>query len=398
LLFKGKPLIAHDEAFAIEESLPHGHVEAILMMIRHLDLDSLICSTSCRQRDLVIAMIVDRLIHAGSKLATTRQWHMTTLASKLGVDTADVDELYDALDWLLQRQADIENALAKRHLNEGALVLYDVSSSYYEGHTCPLARFGNGRDGKKGLPIIVYGVLTDRQGRPVAVDVYPGNTGDPTTVPDQIRKLRDRFKLERIVIAGDRGMLTQTQLEAMKDIPGLGWVSALRCESIRHLMQDDVLQMSLFDLHNIAEISSPDFPGERLIACYNPLLAADRARTRSELVAATEKILQAIQRDVHRRTKKPLTNGEIGVKVGKAINKYKVGKHFKVIIEHGTLCWERKQESIDREAALDGIYVIRTSENAADMSKEDVVRSYKRVSPFTNTLNPMKSRKKLMNY
>jgi hypothetical protein len=257
-LLKGEKLVPVGEALTIEQSKPHGHVEAILRAFRKLGLPALIAAKRCRERDLVVAMIAERLIHPCSKLASTRHWNDTTLAEELGVGDAEVDELYDALDWLLARQSRIERKLAARHLDDGDRVLYDVTSSYYEGRTCPLVKFGHNRDGKKGLPIIVYGVMTDREGRPVAVQVYPGNTGDPTTVPDQVDKLRTRFGLSHVVLVGDRGMLTQARIEELKKHPGLGWISALRSGSIRALVQEGTVQASLFDERNLAEIVSPE--------------------------------------------------------------------------------------------------------------------------------------------
>ena len=253
-VLKDEPLVSPDDAFAIERSWPHGHVEAVLETIRRIGLDTLIGAKRTRERDLVLAMIVERLIAPCSKLATTRMWHSTTLAQRLAVGDADEDELYAAMDWLLVRQSRIEKKLAARHLGEGQQVLYDVSSSYYEGHTCALVQFGHSRDGKRGKPIVVYGVLTDVQGRPVAVEVYPGNTGDPSTVADQVETLKGRFGLERVVLVGDRGMLTQTQIEVLKTHPGIGWISALRSEKVRQLADEKHLQLSLFDEKNLAEI------------------------------------------------------------------------------------------------------------------------------------------------
>jgi hypothetical protein len=257
----GERFIAAADAFQIQRNLPHGHVQAVLGTICKLGLDNVIGSQRCRERDLVLAMIAERLLHPCSKLATTRTWHTTTLAEELGVADCDEDDLYRALNWLLARQARIESKLAQRHLRDGAIILYDVSSSYYEGHTCPLARFGHDRDGKKGRPIIVYGLLTDREGRPVAIEVYPGNTGDPTTVPGQVEKMRQRFGLSRVVLVGDRGMLAETQIGKLREHPGLGWVSALRGPAIRELVESGCLQRSLFDEQNLAEIRSADYPG-----------------------------------------------------------------------------------------------------------------------------------------
>src|SRR3954454_24776343 len=377
---KGETFVPAAEAFRTTRSLPHGHVEAVLTMIRKLDLEELIASKASPQRDLVIAMIAERLLFPSSKLANTRHWHSTTLAEELNVAYATEDHLYEAMDWLLRRQTAIEKRLARRHLGEGALVLYDVTSSYYEGRTCPLARFGHDRDGKTGLPIIVYGVLTDADGRPVAVQVYPGNTGDPKTVPDQVEALTKRFGLSRVVLVGDRGMLTRTQIDVLKEHPGLGWISALRSGSIRrffadgHLVRDDLVSVRL------AEITSPDFPGERLVACYNAQLAEQRRHKRQELLAATESDLEVLAASVARPTGQPEKAAEIGVRAGKIINHYKVAKHFTLTIHDGHLGWARNEVAIQKEEFLDGIYVIRTSEPAERLKAADGVRSYKRLA------------------
>jgi transposase len=391
LALKRKDLVPIEDAFSIQRSLPHGHVELLLSMLRKLGLDRIIASKPCRERDLVVAMIVERLLHPCSKLATTRHWHSTTLAGELGVADADEDELYEALDWLLERQERIEGKLARLHLEEGTLARYDVSSSYYEGRTCPLAYYGHDRDGKKDKPIVVYGVLTDSQGCPVAIQVYPGNTGDPTTVPDQVEKLRDRFGLSRVTLVGDRGMLTQKQIDALKQHPGLGWISALRSGAIRSLMNQGAIQRSLFDRTGLAEIASPDYPGERLIVCYNPLLADERARKREDLLQATEKELERIATGVRRRTKKPLSKVEIGLKVGRVVNRFKVSKHFFLHIEEGSFRWERNEESIVSETALDGFYVIRTSEPKDRLSAEDTVRAYKGLSHVEQAFRCLKT-------
>ena len=379
-VLKDEPLVSPDAAFGIERSLPHGHVEAILETIKRIGLDKIISPRRTAERDRVLAMIVERLIRPCSKLATTRLWHTTTLAELLEVNEDDEEALYEAMDWLVARQSRIEKRLAARHLGEGSQVLYDVSSSYYEGRTCPLAEFGHNRDGKKGKAIIVYGVLTDRAGRPVAVQVYPGNTGDPSTVLDQVDTLKQRFALERVILVGDRGMLTQTQIDALRQFPGIGWISALRSEKIRALSDEKHLQLTLFDKQRLAEIQSPDFPGERLIACFNPLLAGERARKRTALVKATEQALEKIRKEVRRRTKTPLSAAEIGQKVGKVINRFKVGKHFETTIAEGKFSYTRDTESIERESELDGLYVIRTSEPKQTLSAEDTVRSYKNLS------------------
>ena len=389
-VLRDEPLVSPTEAFAIERSLPHGHVEVVLETIRRIGLDTLIGAKRSRQRDLVLAMIVERLIAPCSKLATTRAWHSTTLAEELAVGDADEEQLYAAMDWLLARQARIENKLAGRHLSDGGQVLYDVSSSYFEGRSCPLVQFGHSRDGKRGRPIVVYGVLTDAQGRPVSVEVYPGNTADPSTVPDQVEKLKGRFGLKRVVLVGDRGMLTQTQIEVLKTHPGIGWISALRSEKVRQLVDSGALQLSLFDEQNLAEIASRDFPGERLTACFNPLLAEERRRKRDELLAATQAALAKIRAEVRRRTRTPLSAAQIGQKVGRVINRHKMGKHFEVTIEDGAFSYRRREQAIAREAQLDGLYVIRTSEAQEQLSAEQAVRSYKNLARVERAFRTLK--------
>jgi transposase len=389
-VLKGERLVNPKEAFLIERSLPHGHVEAILGTIRAIGLDKLISAKRCRQRDLTLAMIAERLICPSSKLATTRLWHTSTLAQELAVEDATEDDLYQALDWLLERQPRIEKRLAAKHLTDGSLVLYDVTSAHYEGHTCPLVRYGHARGGKKGCPIVVFGLLTDKEGNPVSVDVYAGNTADPTTVPDQVEKLRDRFSLARVVLVGDRGMLTEPKISSFKEHPGLGWISALRSGAIRKLVDQGALQMSLFDQQSLAEIRSPLFPGERLVACFNPLLANERRRKREALLAATQKELDKIVRDVKRRTRTPLDKAAIGKKVGKVLNRHKMGKHFSLKIDDGLLSYERKDRAIDRESSLDGIYVIRTSESEERMSPEDAVRNYKNLAHVERAFRSIK--------
>jgi transposase len=377
---KGETFVPAADAFHITRSLPHGHVEAVRKMIRKLGLEDLVASEPSRRRDLVIAMIAERLLFPSSKLANTRHWHDTTLAEELDVADATEDQLYDAMDWLLARQEAIEKKLARRHLTDGAMVLYDVTSSYYEGKTCPLARFGHDRDGKTGCPIIVYGTLTDADGRPIAVQVYPGNTGDPTTVPDQVETLTKRFGLSRVVLVGDRGMLTQTQIEVLKKHPGLGWISALRSGAIRRLLADGHLIRTDLEAERLAEITSPDFPGERLVACYNPQLAEQRRQKRQDLLAATQAELEALAARVARPADRPETAAEIGVRAGRIINHYKMAKHFILTIRDGHLGWTRKEDAIKHEELLDGIYVIRTSEPTARLAAADGVRSYKRLA------------------
>jgi transposase len=389
-LLQDEPLVSPQDLFCTQKTLPHGHVEAILMAMRQLGLDSLLAAKPCRERDLVMAMIAARLLHPCSKLATTREWHTTTLAEELSVADATEDDLYQAMDWLLERQPRIEKKLAARHLSEDCLVLYDVSSSYYEGHTCPLAQYGHDRDGKKGLPIIVYGVMTDGEGRPIAVEVYPGNTGDPTTVADQVAKLRDRFQLSRVVLVGDRGMLTQPQIDKMKTHPGLGWITALTSVAIRGLLEAGALQLSLLDETNLAEITSPDYPGERLMVCHNPLLEEERGRKRRELLEATEQALTKVTKQVERRKKKPLKEAEIALKVGKVLGRYKMGKHFLYTIGEGKFQWSRRQQTVEEEAKLDGIYVIRTSESVERLSAADTVRSYKSLAQVERAFRTLK--------
>jgi transposase len=389
-VLKNEPVVDPQQALVIERSLPHGHVQAVLQAIKRIGLDTLIAAKRSRERDLVLAMIVERLIHPCSKLATTRLWHSSTLAEELAVTEASEDDLYEAMDWLLERQARIENKLAAQHLAEGAQVLYDVTSSYYEGHSCPLMQFGHDRDGKRGQPIVVYGVLTDAQGRPIALQAYAGNTGDPRTVPDQVEKLRQRFMLKQVVLVGDRGMLTQTQINKLKQYPGLGWISALRSAAIRQLVEGGALQRSLFDEQHLAEISAPEFPGERLIACHNPLLAEERTRKREELLKATEKALERIVRQVARRTKTALTAAEIGKKVGRVVNHFNMAKHFELTIKDGAFHYARRPHDSEREAQLDGIYVIRTSEPRSHLSAEDTVRGYKNLAQVERAFRCLK--------
>jgi transposase len=389
-LLQDEPLVSPQDLLATQKTLPHGHVQAILLAIRKLGLDSMLAAKPGRERDLVLAMIVQRLLDPASKLATTRLWHSTTLAEELGVAEATEDDLYQAMDWLLQRQGRIEKKLAARHLEEGALVLYDVSSSYYEGHSCPLAQYGHDRDGKKGLPIIVYGLMTDSVGRPIAVEVYPGNTGDPTTVVDQVNKLRERFQLSRVVLVGDRGMLTQPQIEHIKAHPQLGWITALTSKAIGGLLTQGTLQLSLLDQQNLVEMQAPDYPGERLMVCYNPLMAERRRGKREELLAATEQRLGRIGKEVERRKKRRLTATEIALKVGKVLGRYKMGKHFEHSIEDGKLSWSRREETIAQEAQLDGIYVVRTSETAEQISAADTVRGYKSLAQVERAFRSLK--------
>lgn len=396
-VLKGESLISPSEAFQIQRSAPHGHVAAALGALRRAGLEPILSRARCAERDLVVAMIVARILEPSSKLATARGFHAETatssLAAVLGLDDAvDETQLYAALDWLLQRQQRIENALAKRHLFEGSLVLYDVSSTYFEGRHCPLARFGHSRDERTGNPQIIFGLLTNSEGCPVAVEVFEGNTGDPKTVASQVSKLRQRFQLKHIILVGDRGMLTSARIrEDLQTQEGIQWISALKSIQIQQLVQGGQLQLSLFDQHDLAEIQHPSYPGERLIACRNPLLAEERSRKRNELLEATEKQLKKIV-EATQRKKRPLRGRkEIGLAVGKILGRYKMGKHFSLFIEEDGFRCERKQNSIEREAALDGIYVIRTSVPSATLSSQKVVGHYKRLSEVERAFRSMKS-------
>lgn len=378
-VLKGERLVGAREHFAVERTLPCGHVRAVRGTMERLEMTTLLGSKPSRERDLALALVAQRVVKPDSKLGTTRLFNDTTLAADFGVAGADENELYAALDWLLDRQPFIEKKLAERHLPAGGRVFYDVSSSSYYGRHCALARRGKNRDGLK-LPSVVYGLLTDDEGRPVAIQAWPGDTGDPTTVPDRIEALRGRFGVGRFVIVGDRGMLTSARIEDLRALDGCGWISCLRSADIRTLMETrGETDVPLFDRTNLAELTHPDFPGEWLVACFNPVLALDRARTRTELLAATEVLLGKLRKEVARRTAKPLKAAEIGVKVGRLINRYKVGKHFALAIGDGQLAWERKEQAIARETALDGIYVIRTSEPPETLTAADAVRSYKRL-------------------
>jgi transposase len=389
-LLRDKKFLTFSDVFAIERSLPHGHVEIILGTIRKLGLDTLISSVPSRERDLVLGMIVARLIYPCSKLGTVRAWNSCSLSKEIGVDDATLKELYAALDWLLERQDRIEKKLAKKHLKEGATVLYDASNSLYYGNKCCLAKFGNNKDGRRDVRCIAYGVMTDAEGRPIALDVYPGNTADSNTVSDQVDKLRKKFDLNRAVLVGDRGMITDTKIETLEKYPNLGWISALRSDAIKRLVEQKNIEMSLFDERNLAEITSPDYPGERLVVCYNPFLSEDRNATRNALLEKTEKALEKIKKEAARRTKTPLSESEIGIKIGKIFRQYKMGKHFKLTIKNNKLDYERKEESIKQECALDGIYVIRTSEKKESLSAEDIVRSYKNLSQVERVFRTLK--------
>lgn len=386
---KGEQLVPADDAFEAIASSHHGHVQAGLLAMRRLRFAELIASRVSRQRDLVVAMVLARILEPDSKLATTRWWHITTLPSLCGVADAHEDDLYDALDWLLERQERIEGRLAARHLNNDALALYDLSSSYFEGVTCPLAAFGHNRDGKKGKLQVNYGLLTNAQGIPVAVSVFEGNTGDPKTLLPQLTQVREQFGLQRFVLVGDRGMITQKQVDVLRNIEGVDWIAALRPEAINKLLDSGALQMDLFDERNLFELTHPDFPGERLIACRNPELAKRRAEKRKSLLEATANELHKVRRMVERGRLQG--QDAIGVRIGKVVNKYKVAKHFTLDIRDHDFDFDVDQAKVAAEAALDGIYVVRTSLSAERMNADDTVRSYKRLSQVERAFRSLKS-------
>lgn len=402
LLLKGGSLSgAEPRELAIERALPHGHVAAVLGTVHKLALDRLLLSkardeASRRSCDLVVAMMVDRLIAPRSKLGFVRavdaETAATSLGAALGLGRVKDREPYEALDWLLERQERIENGLARRHLKDGVLVLYDVTSSYFEGQCCPLAQYGHSRDHRPDRPQIVYGLLCTREGLPIAVEVFEGNTADPRTLKTQIDKLKSRFGIKRMVLVGDRGMITAARLRDDLAPAGLDWITCLRAPQIQALAQDrGPLQLSLFDERDLAEISSPEFPGERLIVCRNRELARERARKREALLAATERELARIQTQVRRKGSTLREAAEIGLAVGGVINAKKMAKHFALEIRDGHFAWQRKVDQIEAEARLDGIYVIRTSVPAEDLSSARAVQAYKDLSRVERAFRSMKT-------
>jgi len=382
--------------WSIVRTLPHGHVAAVLGTLREIGLENVLASRPCRERDVVVAMIVARILAPGSKLATARRLReesaSSSLAWELGLEEVGDEELYEAMDWLLARQTRIENKLAKRHLHDGTLVLYDVSGSYYTGRRSELVQFGHPRDGKKGVPQIVYGLLCNAEGCPVAIEVFAGNTADPKTLGSQVAKVRKRFGVQRVVMVGDRGMITHRRIEEeLRGVDGLDWITALRADTIKKLASEGRIRPSLFDERDLAEISSPDFPGERLVVCRNPLLAEERARKRDELLAATEKKLDEVVAATT-RAKRPLRGKDkIGLRVGKVLNKYKVGKHFVLEIERARFSYRRDETKIGEEAALDGIYVVRTSVASAALTSHSAVRAYKDLATVERAFRCMKT-------
>lgn len=393
---RGERYLPAGASWAIVRSRPHGHVAAVLGTLRRLGLEGVLASRPSRRRDLVVALIVSRLLAPCSKLATRRDLQEQTLSSTLGecLELGEIaeDELYGAMDWLRARQERVEEKLAARHLEEGCLVLYDVTSTYYTGRRCSLAQHGYSRDGKERFPQIVVGLVCTKEGIPVAVEVFAGNTGDPATVGAQLSKLRQRFGLRRVVLVGDRGMLTEARLrEDLRPAEGVDWITALRGPAIRGLVETQALQLSLFDQRDLAEITAPDYPGERLIACRNPLLAAERGRKREALLQETQRDLDAIV-GATRRERRPLRGKErIGLRVGKVLDRHKMGKHFRLQITEEGFAYQRDREKIAAEAALDGVYVIRTSVPAESLSAVETVRAYKGLTVVEQAFRSLKT-------
>jgi transposase len=386
---QGEILAPVTSIFEILSSSPHGHVQAVLTAMRRLGFASLIASRPSREKDLVVAMVAARVLEPHSKLATTRAWQTTTLAEDCEVQEASEDDLYGAMDWLLERQSRIEHKLAARHLDEHSLVLYDLTSSYFEGVTCPLAKLGYNRDGKEGKLQVNYGLLTDSRGCPVSVSVYPGNTGDTTTVMAQVHKIRIDFGIRSVVLVGDRGMISQKQIDEIRQLEDIDWITALKTGEIRMLLEKEALQMGLFDERNLFELTDPEFPGERLVACRNPLLAKRRANKRQSLIEATMQEFKKVQGMVTRGKLKK--TDEIGLRVGQVLNKYSMAKHFDLEISDGSFIFRLLSEKVAAEAALDGIYVIRTSLGSERLNADDTVRSYKLLSNVERAFRSLKT-------
>jgi transposase len=385
---RGERFLATAESFEVERSLPHGHVAAVLAMARSLELARLLDRVPSPERARVLAMVVSQLLSPGSKLACTRALSQSTLAEELSLGDVDADDLYAALDWLSARQQAIERRLARRHLAEGSHVLYDVSSSYFEGRTCPLLALGYSRDRRRGSLQIIYGLLCDAEGRPVAIEVFPGGLHDDKTLPAQIEKLRKRFGLTTLVVVADRGMVTRANLEALAAEEGVGWITALKAPQVKKLVKEGSLQLSLFDEANLAEIESGDYPGERLLVCRNPLVAAERARKREDLLCATEATLAPIKERVDAGSLSGAA--AIALAVGQVINRRKMKKHFELQIEDDRFDYQRMQEQIDQEATLDGFYVLRTNVPADDLAAAEVVRSYKQLAHAERAFRTLK--------
>jgi transposase len=388
-LLRGEKLVSVDEVFDTISSLHHGHVKAVLLAMERLGFKKLVGTRASRERDLVAAMVAWRIVKPASKLATQRAWCDTTLPQLLDVGGANEDELYAAMDWLLERQKRIEKKLAARHLDEGGLVLYDLSSSYVEGSKCPLAKLGHNRDGKKGKLQINYGLLTDGRGCPVSVSVYEGNTGDPKTLLPAVDTVRERFDLRELVLVGDRGMISQKQIEEIDPLEGVDWITALKTGAIRRLVVDGSIQLGLFDERNLFTFEHPDYPGERLVACRNPELAKLRAHKRDSMLEATKKELDKVRGMAGKGRLK--SAAAIGVRVGKVVNKYKMAKHFVLDIRDNGFDFRVDKENVAAEAALDGIYVVRTSLPEARMSGADAVRNYKALAQVERAFRSLKT-------
>ena len=386
---KGEQLVPVNSLFETIGSKHHGHVEAVQLAMKRLGFEQLIASKRSRQRDVVAAMVAARILKPNSKLATTRWWHLTTLPDELGVAEATEDDLYAAMDWLVDRQARIEKKLAVRHLREGGLVLYDLTSSYLEGERCPLAALGHNRDGKKGKLQVNYGLLTDERGCPVSTTVFPGNTADSTTVVAQAQKARERFGIDHLVLVGDRGMISQQQIDRFKEMGGVDWISALRSGQIRKLVNDETIELGLFDERDLFEFTHPDFPDERLVVCRNPLVAERRAHKREALLEATITELEKVKGMVERG--RLIAKEKIGVRVGRVVNKYKVAKHFQLTIDDRRFSYRLLKEKVAAEAAVDGLYVIRTSLSEERSSAEDTVRYYKDLAKVEQAFRSLKS-------
>jgi hypothetical protein len=388
----GETLVAAGEAFTIERSLPHGQVAAVLGTARRLGLERLLGRERSRERDLSLAIVCQRLLRPGSKLSATRQFGLSTLGEELDVGDASEAELLSAMDWLLPQQERIEQALARRYLAPGGLVLYDLSSSYLEGRTCPLAALGYPRDGKKGKPQISYGLTCSPEGRPVAVEVFDGATHDDKTLPSALERLKRRFGIERVVVCGDRGMVTEANIETLRG-HGFDWITALKAPQVQALVEQGDLQLSLFDETNLAEIASARYPGERLVVCRNPHVARERARKREALLAGTEQDLAKAKASVDnprgRLHGKPA--GLIGERTGRVVNRFKVAKHFQLTIEDGRFEYRRDEQAISEEAALDGFYVLRTSVAANKLAAQAIVRAYKLLRHAEQAFRAMKS-------
>ncbi len=388
----GETLVAAEDRFQVERSLPHGHMAAVLGVLRSLDLERLISREPSRERDLALALICQRLLSPGSKLSATRRFSQTTLSEELSLGEVGEAELLSAMDWLPGRQERIERALARRHLTPGGFVLYDLSSSYFEGRSCPLAALGHSRDGRKGTLQITYGLICSPEGRPVAVEVFPGNTQDQQTLGPAVASVTARFGIERVIFVGDRGMITQSHAETLTQ-QGVGFISALRASQVKALAASGELQLSLFDECNLAEIQAKEFPGERLIVCRNPAVAAERARKREDLLRATEAELGKVKAMVQnpRGRLHRADAGTIGERVGRVSNRYKMAKHFRLQISDGAFSFARKEEQIAEEAALDGLYVLRTTCAKEELGARAVVRAYKQLKVAVRAFRQMKS-------